>query len=103
MFHFLIPVLNFIVFLFFEEKPRLKFWHTFVGLSHLLAYAIFYLVVVFTHVTSGSVPLEYDWYAFAQKGLVIAFVCAVVVIALGYLIAFLLYKINNRNQKTQAK
>ena len=94
-FHFAIPVLNTISFVYFEKRPKFKLSHTFVGLIHLALYGIFYFVVVITHFEGGAVPLEYDWYAFAQLGLGIAFVCAVVVFGLGYFVAFLLYRLNN--------
>ena len=98
-FHFAIPVLNFVAFTFFERTPKLKLWHTFLGITHLFLYSIFYLTVVLSHFSSGSVDIYYDWYAFAQKGLPLAFVCAVIVFALGYLTSFVLYKIINKRKK----
>ena len=103
LFHFLIPVLNFVSFEFFEQSPRFTIKHTFWGVLHLILYTIFYLIVVLTHF-NGSVPLEYDWYAFAQLGLPIAFMCAVLILGLGYLVSFLLHKLKNKQNgyvKTQ--
>ena len=95
-FHFMIPVLNFISFCFFEETAIFKLKHTFIGTLHLILYAIFYIVVATTHYNNGSVDIKYDWYAFAQKGLPLAFVCGALVIGIGYLISFLLYRIRNK-------
>ena len=95
-FHLAIPVLNFISFIWYEERPKFKFCYTAFGLIHLVLYSVFYLIVVLTHYQDGAVPLFYDWYGFAQLGLGMAFVCAIVVLGLGYLVAFLLYKINNK-------
>ena len=100
-FHFAIPVICFISFVWFENTPALKFKHTFVGVVHLALYAVFYMTVVLTHFKDGAVDLYYDWYAFAQKGILVAFVCAIIVLGLGYLTAFGLYKIINRKQKTK--
>ncbi len=97
-FHFAIPVLNLISFAFFESTPKLNFKDTFVGVIHLILYSIFYLTVVLINYHDGAVPLEHDWYGFAQLGLGIAFVCAIVILVGGYLVAFLLYKINNKNK-----
>jgi len=95
-FHFAIPVLNLISFLFFENMPNITIKQTFIGIIHLALYSIFYLIVVLTHIQNGVVALQYDWYAFAQKGLGLAFVCAFVVLGFGYLTAFLLSKIKNK-------
>ncbi|MCR5553756.1 MAG: hypothetical protein K6F08_03340 [bacterium] len=95
-FHFAIPVISTISFIFFEEMPKLKIKHTFIALIHVFLYSIFYLVVVLTHFKDGAVDLVYDWYAFAQRGLIIAFVCAVIIFGVSYLTSFILYKVNNK-------
>lgn len=95
-FHFAIPILNLISFLCFEDAPKLKPKHILCGMSHLLLYSVFYLTVVLTHFKDGHVDLQYDWYAFAQKGLLVAFACAIVVITITYIVALILYKINNK-------
>ena len=95
-FHFAIPVINFTSFIGFENVPKLTFKQTFLGISHLTIYSIFYLIVVITHFHDGAVDIYYDWYAFAQLGLGIAFIFAIGVFAIGYIFAFLLYKLNNK-------
>lgn len=102
-FHFAIPVVNFVSFAFFESAPKLNFKHIFGGISHLAIYSVFYLIVVLMHFHDGAVSLQYDWYAFAQRGLILAFVCVVVVLAIGFLVAYIIYKINRRKQNPQAK
>lgn len=98
LFHLIIPILSFVSFSFFENAPKFNIKHVFIGLIHLFAYAIFYLIVVVTHMQNGKVSLQYDWYAFAQAGLLIAFVCAVVVLSLGYLVSWLLYRLNKQKK-----
>lgn len=95
-FHFAIPVLNLISFIGYEENQKMTLKHIFIGMSHLILYSIFYLTVVILHFHDGAVDLYYDWYAFAQKGLVIAFVCGAVVFGLGYCISYILYRIKNK-------
>lgn len=98
-FHFAIPVINFISFTFFEDAPKMKIKQTLWGLVHMVLYSIFYMTVVITHFHDGAVDIYYDWYAFAQKGLAIAFVCAAILYAITYGLAFLLYKLNNRRKE----
>lgn len=98
-FHFAIPVINFVSFAFFENVLKLKFKHTFLGIIHVVLYAIFYITVVLLHFENGAVSIEYDWYAFAQAGLLIAFVCFFVVLLVSYLTAYLLYRIKKRIDK----
>ena len=96
LFHFLIPILNFVSFTFFEKKPRFEFRHIFAGLTHFFLYTVFYLTTVLVHFKDGAVDLKYDWYAFAHFGLGIAFICAVIVFSLGFLVAYLIYRIVNK-------
>lgn len=100
-FHFAIPVINFISFIFFEENHECKFKYTFLGITHVIIYAIFYMSVVLSHFENGAVDIKYDWYAFAQLGLPVAFVCFVVVLVISYLSAFLLYKVINKFQSRE--
>lgn len=95
-FHFAIPVLNFVSFTFFENSFKLRFRDTFWGMSHLILYSIFYLIIVLTHIKDGAVSLEYDWYAFAQFGFGVLVALAVSVLGAGYLISYLLFKFYNR-------
>ncbi len=96
-YHFAIPVLNLISFVFYENTQKFKLKDSLWGISHLTLYAIFYLSVVCSHFNNGSVDLYYDWYAFAQKGLLIAFVCGIIVMSFGYLTSLILYKIKIRS------
>lgn len=98
LFHFAIPVLDFVGFVFFEEKPRFRFRYTFLGLTHLFLYSIFYMINVFVHLHNGIVEIEHDWYAFAHFGIGLMFAFAVGVIGIGYLTSFALYKIINRRK-----
>ena len=103
-FHFAIPILCVISFVWFEGVPTLKLKHTFIGVAHLAVYAVFYMAVVLTHFKDGAVDIYYDWYAFAQKGILIAFISAIIVLSLGYLVSFAIYKIiNKRNNALNKK
>ena len=99
LFHFLVPVLTIISFVIFEKKPILRFRDTFLGLTHLFAYAVFYMINVFVHLKDGVVEIEHDWYAFAHFGVGLMFAFAAGVIGIGYLTSFVLYKIINRRKR----
>ena len=93
-FHLLIPLLSFVSFTLYEEKPNFKYRYVFYGIIHLIAYSIFYLIVVLTHMENGKVAIQYDWYAFAQLGLPIALVIDAILMLMGFLIATLIWKIH---------
>ncbi len=98
-FHFLIPVCSAVVFLFFENRNDIPFYVTFIGLSHMFLYSVFYLTVVFTHMEGGVVPIEYDWYAFFAKGIWTGVIVCILILAVTYLISFLLWLINRKLSK----
>ena len=99
-FHFFTPVINAVSFICFEEFYLKEFKYTFTGIIHMVLYSIFYMSVVLTHMVDGVVDLKYDWYAFAQKGLPLAFAIALGLLVITYFVGFALWKIKNKqNQK----
>ena len=64
-FHLLTPVSAILSFILFEGRSNIKFKYTFLNMIHMICYAIFYTINVFTHLNSdGSVNKDYDWYYF---------------------------------------
>lgn len=64
-FHLLTPISAILSFILFEGKSNIKFKYTFLNMIHMICYAIFYTINVFTHLNSdGSVNKDYDWYYF---------------------------------------
>ena len=98
-FHLIVPILNIISFIFFEPFYFVKKIQTLFGVIHLFIYSIFYQIVAISHFENGKVDIKYDWYAFAQNGVIVALLFAVVLLAIGYLTAFAFWKIkiNRKN------
>ena len=101
LFHLFIPLIGFVSFVIYEDTPLFRFSFTFVGLIHIFLYSIFYYCVVLTHMQDGVVDLKYDWYAFAQLGLPMSFVFALILFGLAYLASFTIYKLNNKFAMTK--
>jgi hypothetical protein len=61
----LTPISAILSFILFEGRSNIKFKYTFFNMVHMICYAIFYTINVFTHLNSdGSVNKDYDWYYF---------------------------------------
>ena len=59
-FHFLVPLLSTISFVFFE-KGDLSFKSTFTSLIPMICYAVFYMISVIPHIENGMVSYQYDF------------------------------------------
>ena len=94
-FHLITPVLSIITFIFFENTDTLKFKDSFLGVSTMTLYAIFYVVNILIHVENGKVSPAYDWYWFVQNGVWTMIIVLPVMLFFTYLISFVLLKINN--------
>ena len=99
LFHLVIPVLNFISFLCLEPFNLKNKKYVFYGIIHILLYSVFYIIIVLTHVKNGKIDITYDWYAFAQKGIIVAIFVALILLAVALLISYLLWKIKNKISK----
>lgn len=96
LFHFVIPVLSFTVFVFYEKTKSIKFYYTFVSVIPTLFYGIFYAVIAALNTADGEIIPEYDWYRFFYGGVFAAVAIYIVILGLAYLISFLLWKFNSR-------
>jgi len=96
-YHFLIPVVSIISFIFFEKNNKLNFKDSFYGLVPCLLYSVYYCTNVLLHVENGKVSPLYDWYWFIQNGIWTAFIVAPLILLISYGISFLLYKLNKSN------
>ena len=95
-----IPVLSILTFVFFERTERIKFRYTFLGMIPTFVYAIFYAIVVFTHMENGVVPKEYDWYGFTNAGIYAGIAVIPAMLILSYIICFLLWLANRKRNHT---
>ncbi len=85
-FHFIVPVLCFISFAFFDPIT-ISFKDTFLGIIPMFIYAIFYLTAVFTHLDHGKVLWKYDFYGFLKWGTQSAFIVLPIIFIFTYLIS----------------
>ena len=98
-FHFLIPILSIICFIFFEKTDVLKFKHSFLGLIPTLLYGTFYTSNVLLHIENGKVSPVYDWYWFVQNGLWTVFFTIPLMLVITYIISLILWKVNKVTSK----
>lgn len=97
-FHFVIPLLSLITFIFFEKTEKIKFKYTFAGIIPMFLYGIFYSINIFTHIENGKVSPIYDWYGFVQNGIKDVFFVIPVILGATYLISFLLWDFNKKRK-----
>ena len=95
IFHFLVPVLSFISFCFFE-KAELSFKYTFYSLLPTFLYGIYYTINALIHMEEGIVAIEYDWYGFVKSGLLSVFIVFPLIIFITYIIGYLIFRINKK-------
>ena len=64
-FHFLIPVLCIVSFIFFERTAKpIRFSLTLAGIIPMLVYSVYYTVNILLHLENGQPISRYDWYGF---------------------------------------
>ena len=98
-FHLIIPILSLITFVFFEKTDKIKFKHTFLSLIPTLAYSIFYVAIILTHLEDGKIALTYDWYGFAQGGLKVAILVFIFIQVATYIVGLSIWFLNRRKAK----
>ena len=92
--HLLVPVLSIISFCFLEKTKELDFKHTFIGMTTMVLYTIFYTINILIHVENGTVATKYDWYWFVQNGIWSIVIVVPIMFLLTYAISFGLWKVN---------
>lgn len=95
-FHLIIPVLSIINFTIFENTNKLKIKDTLYGLIPTIIYAILYVINLIIHIENNAISPKYDWYWFAQNGILQAILTAITIITTTYIITLLLWKLNKR-------
>lgn len=103
--HLIVPILAFISFCFFENTKEIKFRYTFLGLSTVVLYSIFYIINYYCHLVPGdgvSVESQYDWYSFFQSDSPLYIIIAIIIIlSLTYAISFLLWFLNKKTRNKE--
>lgn len=98
LYHFIIPVLSLVSFIFFE-KVDMNFKCTFLAVLPMILYGIFYIINLIVHMENGAVSMDYDWYGFAQNGVIGIIISPIVMLAFTYLIAYLTWFCNKKCAK----
>lgn len=95
-YHFVVPLLSLITFVFFEGTGKIRFRYTFFGVLPMIVYGVFYSINIFSHMEYGRVSIVYDWYGFAQSGTRELIFVIPVIISATYLISYLLWEFNRK-------
>lgn len=91
-YHFLEPVFAIISFVFFVNKNRLRFYHSFYGIIPMVLYGIYYVSNIIIHFDNGKINPEYDFYHFAFNGqLSSIYIVLPLMLVVTWLIAYLLF------------
>ncbi len=99
-FHLIIPVISIMNFIFLEKTDTIKFKHVFLGLLPIILYEIYYSLNVFIHYKNGVVNPSTDPYFFFKKGSLTPFIAPPAMLAVTFLLTFIIWKINKKSIKT---
>lgn len=94
-FHFLVPVLSVITYVFFENTKDNKINSTIIGIIPMLIYSVFYVTNYLVNRGNGPVK-EYDWYGFMGKGIIGSIITVILMILITYLISYTLWILNKK-------
>lgn len=94
--HLFNPVASIVTFLCFEKTDSIKFSHTFTGISSMLIYTVYYVIVSVMHSSNNIVNPGYDWYGFFAMGVKSGFFVVPLVILITYIISLVLWRFNRK-------
>ena len=89
-YHLLVPLLSMITFVCFEKTNTLDIKNVSFGMSSMVLYGIYYLANVFIHMENGHVSYLYDWYFFAQGGVLGCIIVFSIILVITFLISYFL-------------
>ena len=92
--HALTPIVSIISFILFERNNLLKIKDSFIGISSMIIYCIFYSINVLTHANNGIVSNEYDFYGFLFGNVINAVFVIPIIILFTFGISTLLIVLN---------
>ncbi len=100
-FHFIIPMLCIISFIFFESTDLINFKYTFAGLIPMFIYGTIYTINILTHLENGKTSATYDWYGFLRGGFDTIWFVYPAILIITYCFSFVMWKLNRK--KSQGK
>ena len=95
-FHLIIPVISILNYVIFEKTDMIKFKHIFYGLLPTFLYEIYYIINLLANMKNGRVSLQYDWYSFAQNGLLRAILVAPMMLFITFGLSLVIWKLNKK-------
>ena len=88
--HLLTPFLAIVTFVIFEQYVEIDFKYLFFSLIPISAYGIFYIINVYTHLTTeGKTDLAYDIYGFARFGVFVLILFLIAFLGISFALTFL--------------
>ena len=96
--HLFVPILSVIVFIFFEKTDKIPFKYTFLGLTPMMIYGLYYIPNLIIHSNNGKVVSTYDFYHYFQNGPVIAIITGIIQYIVLYGLTYLLWKLNKKKK-----
>ena len=98
-FHFLIPVISIISFIFLDNTNKIKFKDNFICVIPVVLYAIFYITNVFTHLENGKTSFKYDFYGFVKGGFFSIAIVAILILVITFIFDLVLCGLNKKLYK----
>lgn len=87
-YHFFVPVLCFISYVWFENDCQFTLPFTFTGIIPMGLYSIFYISTILIHLENGVVAKGTDWYGFLFMGFNTIYIVIPLILGITYLFAF---------------
>jgi len=98
LFHFIIPVLSIITYVFFEKYDN-KYRYAFYGIIPMFIYSLYYSSMIFIHLNDGGLTFKYDFYGFLQGNINNAFIVLPIIYLFSLLISTILIFLNKKLAK----
>lgn len=95
-YHFIVPVLYFISFVFIDETHKISFKHTFTGIIPMLIYCIYYTIPVIIFMEDGQIAENTDWYHFLANGFNMIYIVIPVMLGLTYLYSLITWALKKK-------
>ena len=96
-FHFVIPILGFISYFFYEKHDN-EYKYAYYGIIPMLLYAIFYISNILIHLDEG-ISFKYDFYGFLQGNINNIYFAIPIIFIVGYLLSLLTICLNKKLAK----
>ena len=94
--HLIAPLISIISFLFFQKGENIKKSEALYGVIPMVLYGVYYVINVLSHMENGQVSMKYDFYGFAQGGVLSIVLSIIIMLIVTYLINLGLLVLNKK-------